>query len=69
MLPTQIGSTKAPPVEVRMPCAHFHSSTAMIAPDAQVTARLQSVGRHDLRGVASAQELFTPTEELVSLYS
>ena len=31
-----------------------------------VTAQLQSVGRHDLRGVASAQELFTPTEELAS---
>ena len=28
----------------------------------QVKARLRSVGRHDLRGVASAQELFTPAD-------
>ena len=32
----------------------------------QVKARLRSVGRHDLRGVASAQELFTPVEEPAS---
>ena len=32
----------------------------------QVKAPLRSVGRHDLRGVASAQELFTPDEEPAS---
>ena len=35
----------------------------------QVKAPLRSVGRHDLRGVASAQELFTAAEELASAIS
>jgi hypothetical protein len=31
-IPTQIGSTNAPPVDARTPCARFHSSTATIPP-------------------------------------